>query len=648
MSRRPYGSWPSPVSAERCAAGGVRLGHLTTDGGWAYWLERRPDEDGRGRVVRSRGGSTETVSPPGVDVKTLVHEYGGGDFAVHDDVLYFSAYGDQRLYRQPVGEDPVPITPEPERERADRYADATVTPDGSALYCVRERHHEAGEPTNALVRAPTDGSADPEVVFSGTDFVSSPRVSPCGAHLAWLAWDHPAMPWDETTLHRATIDPAGTLSAPEAVLGAAGGESVVCPRWSPDGTLHAVSDRTGWWTLYRVGDEPIALCEREAEFGVPAWVFGLSTYAFLPDGRIATVVHDDGIARLALLESGGDLSFPDLPYTAYRPAVLNESDGALWFVAGATDRPPSVVRWVPDGGFETVARSFEFEWEGYVPDHEPIAVDSDGTTVYAHLYPPTNPEFEGEEGERPPLVTTVHGGPTSESPAQLDLEVAFFTSRGVTVADVNYRGSTGYGRRYREALSGEWGVVDTNDCVTVARYLAEAGRVDPDRLAIRGGSAGGYAVLCALAFHDAFAAGTSYYGVADLRSLAAATHKFESRYLDGLVGPLPEAGELYDERSPVNAAHGIDAPTLLLQGTDDPVVPQGQTEAMARALSEAGTDHAVVLFEGERHGFRRSASIERALSTELAFYRTVFGIDSAEETVSLPLSTEPEPVVVPR
>lgn len=663
MTPTPYGEWPSPISASDVAGDTVSFGPVAVVDGVVYWLERRPSEDGRGVVVRAdESGETREVTPGDVDVRTLVHEYGGGDFTVHDGTCYVAAFDDQRLYRCPAdgsagpgGEaDPTPITPDPEADRALRYADMTVSPDGARLYAVRERHEGPGtddEAVNDLVVVPTDGG-DPIVLAEGHDFYSFPRLSPDGDRLAWTTWDHPRMPWDGTELHVARVDSDGTLTDERVVMGGPE-ESVFQPGWGPDGDLYAVSDRTGWWNLYKLypnGDaEPTNLTPEAAEFGVPQWAFGLSTYAFLDDGRIAVVRNREGRQSLCLLDASADtLREPDLPYDVYPHTRIVSDGNRLAFVAGSTTIPTSVVRWRPGAPGtgagegtppETIRQSFDLSVDVDLlsePEHVTFPT-ADGETAHAFYYPPRNPAVEAPVDERPPLVTKVHGGPTSQTNPAADLGIQFYTSRGIGVVDVNYRGSTGYGRDYRDRLKGEWGVADTADCVNAVRFLADEGRVDPDRLAITGGSAGGYAVLCALAFHDAFDAGASHYGVADLTALAEHTHKFESRYLDGLVGSLPEDRAVYDARSPAHHADGIDAPLLILQGGEDRVVPQDQAEDMVDALVETGTPYSYVLFPEERHGFRTAAARRRALELELAFYGRLFGFTPADDLPDLEL-----------
>lgn len=647
MSTTPYGEWDSPVSAADVAADTLRFGPVSVDDGGVYWLERRPDEEGRGVVVRADGDDDQTeVTPADADVRTLVHEYGGGDFAVHEGTVFYANFDDQRLYRVDGDADPEPITPEPETERGHRYADMAASPDGSRLYAVRERHEgeDAEDVVNELVAIPADGSADPEIVASGHDFYSFPRLSPDGDRLAWTTWDHPRMPWDGTELHVADVAADGSLRNERVVMGGPD-ESVFQPGWSPDGRLHAVSDRTGWWNLYAVDaagdDEPRNRTPQKAEFGVPQWSFGTATYAFLDDGRVAVLRNADGEWSLCLLDDDDDLTEAGLLFSAYPHARLATDGETLAFVGGGPTTPATVARWTPDAesGPTHLRQSFSLDLpEGMVSEPEHVDVPTrDGAQTHAFYYPPTNADERAPESEDPPLVTMVHGGPTSQTLPVANLAVQFYTTRGFAVADVNYRGSTGYGRDYRDALQGEWGRLDTTDCVDTAEHLADTGRVDPDRLAITGGSAGGYAVLCALAFHDTFDAGASHYGVADLEALATGTHKFESRYLDGLVGPLPDARAIYEERSPAFHAAEIDAPLLLLQGGEDRVVPQEQAEDMVDALVATETPYAYALFPEERHGFRTAEASRRALELELAFYGETFGFAPADEIPDIAL-----------
>ena len=649
----PYGAWPSPVTADHVAGAVTRLGQVVVGEADIYWLEGRPAEGGRQVVVAHDGGARRDVTPPDLNVRTLAHEYGGGDYAVHGQAVFCVNFADQRLYRVDA-QGARPITPEPALPRGDRYADMDVTPDGQWIYCVRERHPaqgvwgspptdqgaggspptSQGEPENSIVVLPADGSAEPRVVAAGHDFCASPRVSPDGARLAWMTWDHPQMPWDGSELWEARIQPGGALGEPRLVAGGVS-ESIFQPAWSPDGVLHFVSDRTGWWNLYRVtsvGIEPVA--PAEAEFGAPQWGFGMSTYAFLDDGRIACAVTERGITRLGIVESGAFKPL-GLPYTSARS--IRACGQRLALIASDPTQPDAVVCLDSLGDPEVLARGFSLDLEsGLIPDPEPIVFPTaGGATAYALYYPPRNPSVEAPAHARPPLLVTSHGGPTGHVPAVVSLQRLFWTSRGFAVVEVNYRGSTGYGRAYREALAGQWGVADVEDCIAAARFLAERGSVDPERIVIRGGSAGGYTALCALAFSDFFTAGVSYYGVADPAALVIETHKFESRYLDKLIGPWPEAEAVYRERAPLYHADQIQAPVLLLQGLEDAIVPPDQAERMVEALRGRGVPYAYVPFEGEQHGFRRAETIRAAYEAELSFYAQLFAFTPAGDVPRL-------------
>ena len=628
----PYGTWRSPISAEMVSVGGMFLMQPRIHDGATYWLEGRPSEGGRAVLVRAAPFSEpEDVTPPGFDVRTTVHEYGGGTYLLHDGVVSFSNFADQRLYRQEPGGDPVPITPD--SGGRDRYADGRITPDGRWLICVRERHPEPDDPSgvvNELVAIPPDGSAAPVVIRSGRDFYATPRVSPDGARLCWQEWDLPWMPWDGNELFVGDLAADGTLGNVRAVAGRAGEESIFQPAWSPAGDLHFASDRTGWWNLYREHEGDIRpLHPAEAEFGWPQWVFGMSAYGFLDDGRIACLWERDGVQHLAILDpASGELIDLDVPHTAMAPRLDVDGDRVV-FVGGGPAIPDEIVL------LDVTARSIDVlrsssslevdETAISIPRQIEFPTDGD-VTAFAHFYPPRNGDTVGPEGERPPLIVMSHGGPTAEAVPRYSVATQFWTSRGFAIVDVNYGGSTGFGRAYRQRLQGTWGIVDTADCINAAAWLAAEGEVDGNRLLITGGSAGGYTTLCALTMHDGFAAGASYFGLADLEDfVGGGTHKFESGYLRTLVGPYPEEAERYRARSPIHATDGISCPMLLLQGAEDRVVPPRQAEIMVEALRKKGLPYAYVLFEGEQHGFRKAESIRSALEAELSFYAQVLG-----------------------
>jgi dipeptidyl aminopeptidase/acylaminoacyl peptidase len=630
----PYGSWRSPLDAATVARAGRRLAApaLAVDGA-VWWAEGRPSEGGRVVLMRRPAeGEPEDVTPAAFNVRTRAHEYGGGAWTLAgDDLVLFVNFADQRLYRQRLNEEPVAITPEPESAGGLRFADCRLTPDGRTVVCVREVHGE-GEVENQLVALAADGSGEAAVLAAGHDFYSFPRVSPDGACLAWTCWDHPNMPWDGTELWVAPFDD------PAAATLVAGGpeESVFQPEWDTQRRLHFVSDREGWWNLYRDEGESVAqLTDEEADLAHPQWLFGGATYAFLEDGAIACVRCEHGEERLFLLEPDAErLEDLELPFTSFGFPTLSSRGNELVFAAASPARETAVVRFDVRSGELAEVRSAAEEGvdDGYVSIPRPIEFPtSEGETAHGFYYPPTNPDFEAPEGELPPLIVQSHGGPTSHATPALDREFLFWTSRGIGVVDVNYRGSSGYGRPYRQRLRGGWGVLDTDDCIAAARHLAATGDADGERLAIRGGSAGGYATLCALVFHDDFATGASYFGVADTETLAGDTHKFESRYLDGLIGPYPEEKELYRERSPIHFVEQLRAPVILFQGLDDEVVPPSQAETMVAALKQNGVPHAYLAFAGEAHGFRRSETEIRCLEAELCFYGRILGFEPADE-----------------
>jgi dipeptidyl aminopeptidase/acylaminoacyl peptidase len=630
----PYGSWRSPVDPTVVAAAGRRLAapKLAGDGA-VWWGEGRPAEGGRVVLMRQpAGGAPEAVTPEETNARTRAHEYGGGAWTLAgDDLVLFTNFADQRLYRQRLGEEPVAITPEPESPAGLRYADIRLCPDGRTVLCVREVHGE-GEAENQIVALALDGSGEPSVLARGRDFYSFPRVSPDGCWLAWTCWDHPNMPWDGTELWVAPLED----SADARLVAGGPEESVFQPEWDPEGRLHFVSDRDGWWNLYRdEGGSVTRLTHEEAELAHPQWLFDGSTYAFLADGAIAFVRCERGEERLFVLDPGAErLRDLDLPYTSFGfPSLSAQGTRVAFAAASAVSETAIVVYDLASGELEEVRSASDEPLDGgYVSIPRAIEFPTTGgETAHGFYYPPTNRDFAAPDGELPPLIVQSHGGPTSHATPALDREFLFWTSRGIGVVDVNYRGSSGYGRPYRQRLRGGWGVVDTDDCIAAARYLAEAGEVDGARLAIRGGSAGGYATLCALVFHDDFATGASYFGVADTETLAEDTHKFESRYLDGLIGPYPEQKDLYYERSPIHFVERLRAPVILFQGLDDEVVPPSQAETMVAALERNGVPHAYLAFADEGHGFRRSETEIRCLEAELYFYGRILGFEPSDE-----------------
>ncbi len=624
----PYGTWRSSVTAALLVEAAIRISQVQVANDRVYWNEGRPSDAGRQVIVSAGAGDTPVDAiPAGFSARTQVHEYGGRCYAVHDETLVFSNWEDQRLWsvRGP-GDDPRPLTPEPAAPRADRYADPVITPDGRWVICVHEHHSSAGAVDNDLVALPlepTDADQWPRSLTSGHDFYAAPRLSPDGTRLAWITWDHPDMPWDHSELWVAELDKQAVLGQAQRIAGERG-ESITQPRWSPSGVLHYVSDRSGWWNLY--DEHGTALCPLDAEFAGPDWAFGNSSYGFLPDGQLVAVWGRSGQDHVGLI-SGGRALPREFPFSAY-DELQPTSDGAVIAIAASPTVPPCVVRLDLDGNAVTVIRRSREVPIDEAAISTPEAVEfptADGQIAHALFYAPRHPDFAGPEGERPPLIVMIHGGPTSSTSPVFNLAVQYWTSRGFAVADVDYRGSTGYGTAYRRLLNGAWGVADVADCAHVVGWLTEQGRVDGRRAAIRGGSAGGFTTLAALAFTDIFSAGASHFGVADLELLARDTHKFEARYLDGMVGPWPEAAEEYRRRSPIHHVEEISCPLILFQGLQDAVVPPAQSELMYQALRDRGIPVAYLPFEGEQHGFRQAATIMAVAAAELAFYGRVFG-----------------------
>jgi dipeptidyl aminopeptidase/acylaminoacyl peptidase len=626
MPTAPHGSWPSPITSDLIVAQSIGLSEIRFDGDDIYWLESRPKEAGRSVVVNQRTG--RDILPAPFNARTRVHEYGGGAWTVADGVLYFSNAIDQRLYSlEPDAVEPRPLTPEGPQKGALRYADGVIDRRRHAWVGVREDHSASGrEPVNTIVRVDARAST---VLASGQDFYSSPRLSSDGRWLAWIAWDHPRMPWEGTTLHVVELSENGLPVGEPLTVAGAPGESVFQPEWAPDSAeLFFVSDRTGWWNLYRcdLSTRKIdAVAPRDAEFGQPQWVFGLSTYAFAGPGRLVCSYVSKGLASLAVIDlSSGNFTPLPLPYTDYS-SVRAHGDRVVFRGGSATMAASYFLLDLKTGKTETLKQSTNVADDPHVArcftNVETIEFPTDGDrTAFALYYPAFHPDYQGPESERPPLLVKCHGGPTAAASSTLDLRIQYWTSRGIAVLDVNYGGSTGFGRAYRERLNGTWGIVDVNDCINGARFLAECGLVDGARSVITGGSAGGYTTLAALTFHDYFRGGASHYGVSDLAVLASDTHKFESRYLDSLVGPYPQQADRYRDRSPIAHVERLSAPVIFFQGDEDLVVPPNQTEVMVDALRRNGIPVGYLLFAGEQHGFRKAENIKRALDAELLFY----------------------------
>ena len=630
----PYGSWKSPITSDLIVAQSITLSEVYLDGGHVYWLEGRPQEQGRYVVVRAdTDGRSADVTPPTYNARTRVHEYGGGSWTVRNGTVYFSNFADGRLYRQGPGvSEPQALTPEPPaRGRQWRFADGVIDQRRSRWIGVREDHTLDCEPVNAIVAVDLgDGGGPGHVLASGHDFYASPRLSPDGRWLAWLAWDHPNMPWNGTQLYLGEVAQNGTISEPRPIAGGAT-ESIFQPEWSPDGAqIVLVSDRSGWWNLYSLDLATRAtrtLAPMAAEFGLPQWLLGMSTYAFAGSERIVCTYSQNGLGCLAVLNLANETLTPvATPFMEFG-SMRAVGDRAV-FRAGAPDHPASIVALDLASGQHSVLKKAtdildrtDLHLAHYLTRVESVEIPTTGgETAFGLFYPPRNPDYEPGAEERPPLLVKCHGGPTSAASSTLNLGVQYWTSRGIAVLDVNYRGSTGFGRAYRDRLRLSWGVVDVDDCVHGARFLAEHGRVDGRRCVISGGSAGGYTTLAALTFHDFFQGGASYYGVSDATALARDTHKFESRYLDWLIGPYPEEEARYRARSPLYHADRLSKPVIFFQGDEDAVVPPNQTEAMVAALRRKGNPVGYFLFAGEQHGFRKAANIQRCLEAELAFY----------------------------
>ena len=631
----PYGTWHSPLAAADLASSAISLNYVQVCEGVPYWVESRPAEGGRSVVVTSAaGGAVRELTPPGFNARTRVHEYGGTPYAMSHGTVYFSNFTDQRLYLQRPGEKPVAVTP-----GGYRYADFELDSSGSQLFCVREDHTGGGEPKNAIVVLDTTAAAASgtsataaagKVLFDGSDFVAYPRVSPDGRRIAWIAWNHPDMPWDTTTLYVANLTPGSGLSDITAVAGGTE-ESVVEPRWDLDGTLYFVSDRSNWWNLYRYQNGHVApVFSFEAEIASPLWTLGQSNYALTGDGRAVvryTIAARDRLGVVNL--KSGNLTPLDLPFVGLSNIQLVAANTAVAIAASPTADSAVVSIDLGNGGYEVLRVPGSLKLEApFIAVAESIEFPTaGGLTAHAFYYPPTNPNFAGSAGEKPPLVVKVHGGPTSHSKAELATGIQYWTSRGFALLDVNHGGSSGFGRAYRERLKGNWGVVDVGDVVAGVKYLIGAGRIDGNRAAIRGGSAGGFTVLATLAFHDVFKAGANYYGVSDLEALARDTHKFEARYLDRLVAPLPEGRAIYEARAPIRHLENFKAALITFQGSEDKVVPPDQSRAIVAALKAKGVPVAYIEFEGEQHGFRKAENIVRSLESELAFYGQVFGFE---------------------
>jgi dipeptidyl aminopeptidase/acylaminoacyl peptidase len=634
----PYGSWASPFPIERLTDRVVFLAEPKAAGGIRWWLEGSPDEGGRQKLVRRElDGTTVRLTPEGFNARSRVHEYGGAAVLISGDLVVVSDFTTGRLHRVTAPGALSPITP----ERAWRFADAIHDPARNRLIAIREDHdpetvERHGEWFNDLVAIDL-GTGDVTALASGADFYASPRLSPDGTTLAWTEWHHPNLPWDGTELRLSRLGPAGELGAAHTVAGDRH-DWVSQPRWSPEGVLHFAAEPEGWMNLFRyVGGRIEAVCPMAAEFASPEWQFGNSSYGFLPGGEILAVARSEGRDQLLRIAADGSAQRVEVPYTEISSMAIDGDRAVLR--ATSPIEPAAIVEVSLDGQIEVLRRATPF-----VPDPADVAVPTHvefpttgGRTAFGNFYAPTSQRYEAPPGELPPLIVTSHGGPTSSAFSGFATGFQLFTSRGYAVLDVDYGGSTGYGREYRKRLEGEWGIVDVDDCIAGARWLAERGLVDGDRMAIRGGSASGFTTLAALAFRDTFRAGTTYYGIGDLRAFVKDTHKFESRYLESLVGPWPDTKQRYLDRSPSLHAERITAPVLVQQGAEDRVVPPAEAERIVDALFERRIPHAYLLFPGEDHGFRGKDAIIRSFGAELSFYAQVFGFEPADAIDPVPI-----------
>lgn len=671
-----YGSWPSPIPPEMVARGALRLSQpaYDSDGKTLYWLEGRPSDGGRSVLVKhcldsQDGAGLTDVNPPPVSIRTLVHEYGGGSFFTDIGEVFYVNFEDQRIYycksENGSWSNPVALTPAYDASHSHRFADFCIDRRRNRLYCVMEEHSsEYQEPVNTIVavalRSASDNDpiAEPLVIAAGFDFYSSPRISPDGHSLAYLCWQHPNMPWDGCELHLAALDSADAQGQLQQSRLVAGGSdcSAFQPQWSPDGKLFFISDDSGFWQpMVLAASESLeawplltGFAHAQCEFGLPMWVFGQSTYAVVSERLVVFAFNRRGIWSLAKMEldfsgeQGHKFIEIDAPYTEF--SYLTAGDNRVAMLAASAYLPQSVVEFdLQTSQFSTLKTSaIDLPSVAYLARPEVIEFPTDGgLTAFAFYYPPTNPNCMPLTEELPPLIVKCHGGPTGAASSSLSLGIQYWTTRGFAVVDVNYGGSTGFGREYRKRLNQNWGVVDVADCRNCVQYLVAKKWADPRRVAISGGSAGGYTVLCALTFTDVFTAGASHYGIGDLEALARDTHKFESRYTDNLVAPYPSGRDLYLARSPINHVEKLNCPVIFFQGLDDKVVPPNQAEAMVNALREKGIPVAYIAYEGESHGFRKAENIIRTIQAEQYFFSRIFEIHLDVSPVTVEIENLP-------
>ena len=635
----PFGSWKSPITAKIAAEAGITFEDIRVDKNKLAWLEGRPYEDGRYVAVgRDINGKTKDLIPNGYNVRNAVHEYGGASYAIHDDLLIFVNWDDQRLYKVVNRSKPQVMTDCPNIPRGERYSDLFITSDGKWLFCVNESHVEKGEPENKIIAISLENRSVNCTVVKGKDFYSSPRVSSDGTKLCWLEWDHPNMPWDGCELHVADLQCNERVSIKTEIIVAGGlNESVLQPEWAPAGGLYFITDISGWWNLsVWNGDDVKRVLVETKDYAGPAWRFGLSTYSFLSKNRVALRSSNGLKGEIKIIEKSSDIVSLEVPHTEIT-YLVGDGDN-LYYIGSSPGTLPEIVRLKLDGSIKTIKKSSDIVFnKNFFSKPEQICFQTtENDVAYANYYPPTNPYFIGLENEKPPLLVLSHGGPTSSCTTALNLkQVQYFTSRGFAVVDVNYRGSTGFGKVYRDSLKGKWGVYDMDDCISAAHFLADKGLVDRARLIIKGGSAGGYTTINALTFRDDFAVGATYYGIADLSVFIEDTHKFESKYLESLIGPYSENKNLYYERSAINYTDQLSCPMIIFQGSEDKIVPPSQAEMLSNALKKKFIPYSYILFEGEQHGFRKSGNIIKSQEAELFFYGKMLGFTPSDRIAQI-------------
>ena len=620
-TKKPFGSWPSVINPQLVSGAAPSLNYIQSHGERLFWVENRPWEAGRNVIIsRTAEGLIEDLLPSPYSHYSRVHEYGGMAYAVTDNRLYFVNAADQRIYQLALGKgsQPVAITP-----CGPRFADLVVDSHNRRLIAVCEQHFDNREPENYLAGIALDSTnAQIQRLVSGADFYAYPRISPDGQKLCWIEWNHPNMPWDSTQLWQANISEE-CLANTKLVAGGDNSEAIFQPQWSPDNQLYFISDRSNWWNIY-CANTGIVL-DMAAEFATPLWQFGMSTYDFIDSNTIGCLWTQRGIWHCGFVNiRSGQLIATGSQFSSMEAACCY--NGSLYMVAGAPAMADQIVAVSQQGDIDSVYAPSSLDIEaGNIAEPESISfATADGQWVQAFFYPPTNSLYQAEDSELPPVIAICHGGPTGATDSGLNLKIQYWTNRGFAVVDINYRGSTGFGRSYRHSLTAAWGIADVEDTQYAIEYLTAQQKVDPKRCIIRGSSAGGYTVLSALTFTDTFKAGASLYGIGDLQTLVSDTHKFESRYLDRLVGPYPERRDIYIERSPIHHIEQLNCPVIFLQGLEDKVVPPNQAQMMVDSLQQKGIEVVHITFPDEGHGFRKADNIIRALEAELAFYCDVF------------------------